>query len=159
MGYMSIFKKYFFLCFSFFKVTYHRLCITVCRNVQQKGKKQEKKERPKPPKKLGILVYVDFLKIYIFLFFFFLRNSSWIMHYSVQKCTTKEKKTRKNRKTKTPQKIWHTSICRFLKNIYFFCFSFFKVTYHGLCITVFRNVQQKGKNKEKKERPKPAKNS
>merc|ERR1712074_436701 len=76
---------------------------------------------------------------------------------SGQKCTTKGKKTRKKRKTKTPQKIWHTSICRFLKNIYFSVFLFFKVTYHGLCITVFRNVQQKGKKQEKKERPKPPK--
>merc|ERR1712074_268688 len=82
---------------------------------------------------------------------------SWIMHHSVQKCTTKGKKTRKKRKTKTPKKIWHTSICRFLKKIYFSVFLFFKVTYHGLCITVFRNVQQKGKKQEKKERPKPHK--
>merc|ERR1712074_268901 len=87
---------------SFFKVIYHGLCITVFRNVRKKGKKQEKKDRPKPPKKFGILVYVDFFK-----------------------------------------------------NIYFSLFLFFKVTYHGLCITVFRYVQQKGKKQEKKERPKP----
>merc|ERR1712030_217354 len=74
---------------------------------------------------------------------------------SVQKCTTKGKKTRKKRQTETPQKIRHTSICRFLKKIYFSLFLFFKVTYHGLCITVFRNVQQKGKKQEKKDRPKP----
>merc|ERR1711984_75463 len=89
-----------------------------------KGKKTRKKRKTKSPQKFGILVYVDFLKIYIFLFFFFLRNSSWIMHHSVQKCTTKGKKTRKKRKTKTPPKIWHTSICRFFKNIYFSVFLF-----------------------------------
>merc|ERR1712030_306897 len=91
-------KNIYFSVFLFFKVTYHGLCITVVRNVQQKGKKQEKKERPKRPQKFGILVYVDLKNIYIFLFFY--------------------------------------------------------VTYHGLCITVVRNLQQKGKKKEKKERPK-----
>merc|ERR1711984_7922 len=93
----------------------------------KRKKKQKKKERPKPPKKLCILVYVDFKKIYIFLFFFFLSNLSWIMHHSVQKCTTKGKKTRKKSLTETPPKIWHTSICRFLQKTYF-SFSFFKVT-------------------------------
>merc|ERR1711984_75968 len=90
-----------------------------------KGKKTRKKRKTKSPQKFGILVYVDFLKIYIFLFFFFLSNLSWIMHHSVQKCTTKGKKTRKKRKTRTPQKIRHASICRFLKKYIFFCFSFF----------------------------------
>merc|ERR1712030_306543 len=89
-------KNIYFSVFLFFKVTYHGLCITVVRNVQQKGKKQEKKERPKRPQKFGILVYVDLKNIYIFLFFFFFTNLSRIMHHSVQKCcTTKEKKTRK----------------------------------------------------------------
>merc|ERR1712074_522531 len=120
-----------------------------------KGKKTRKKDRPKPPKKFGILVYVDLKKIYIFLFFFFLSNLLWIMHHSVQKCTTKGKKTRKKRQTENPPKMWHTSICRFLQKYIFFSFSFFKVTYHGLCITVFRNVQQKGKTQEKKDKPKP----
>merc|ERR1712148_157495 len=98
--------------------------ITVFRNVQQKGKKQEKKDRPKPPKTFGILVYVDFYNKYIFLFFFFLSNLSWIMHHSVQKCTTKGKKTRKKSPTETPQKNRHTSICRFLKKTYFSLFLF-----------------------------------
>merc|ERR1712105_174022 len=113
------FKKIYFSLFLFFKVTYHGLCITVFRNVQQKGKKQEKKDRPKPPKKFGILIYVDFYKKCIFLFFFFLSNLSWIMQHSVQKCTTKGKKTRIKRQTETPQKILHTSICRFLQKMYF----------------------------------------
>merc|ERR1712030_35082 len=100
----SILKNYIFFCFSFFKVTYQGLCITVFRNVQQKGKKQEKKDRPKPPKKFSTLIYVDFYKKYIFIFFIFLSNLSWIMHHSVQKYTTKGKKTRKKRQTETAQK-------------------------------------------------------
>merc|ERR1712074_47047 len=88
----------------FFKVTCHGLCITVFRNVQQKGKKQEKKERPKPPKKILHTSICRFKKYIFFLLFFFKSNLSWIMHHSVQKCTTKGKKTRKKRKTKTPQK-------------------------------------------------------
>merc|ERR1712148_160472 len=132
---MSIYFKIIFFCSSLFKVTYHGLCITVFRNVQQKGKKQEKKERPKPPKKFCVLVYVDIFFLIFFLFFLFLSNLSWIMHHSVQKCTTKGIKPRKKRKTKHPQKILHTSICRFLFSYIFFTFSFFKVTYHRLCIT------------------------
>merc|ERR1712074_21568 len=125
MGICRFLQENIFFCFSFFKVTYHGLCITVFRNVQQKGKKQEKKDRLKPPKKFRTLVYVDFYKKYIFLFFIFLSNLSWIMHHSVQKCTTNGKKTRKKRQTKTPPKIWHTSICRFVQKKHIFLFSFF----------------------------------
>merc|ERR1712074_159986 len=37
----------------------------------------------------------------------------------------------------------------------FFLISFFQVIYHGLCITVFRNIHKKRKEQEKKDRPKP----
>merc|ERR1712074_394896 len=37
----------------------------------------------------------------------------------------------------------------------FFKISFFQVIYHGLCITVFRNILKKRKEQEKKDRPKP----
>merc|ERR1712030_183786 len=37
----------------------------------------------------------------------------------------------------------------------FFKISFFQVIYHGLCITVFRNIHKKRKEQEKKDRPKP----
>merc|ERR1712074_277693 len=137
------FKNIYFSVFLFFKVSYHGFCITVFRSVQQKGKKQEKKERPKPTKKFGILVYVDFLKICIFLFFLFLSNLSWIMHHSGQKCTTKAKK---KRQTKTPPKIWHTSICRFFKNIYFSFFLFFKkliMDYASQCSEMYNKKKKK----------------
>merc|ERR1712074_324192 len=81
--------------FSFFLFFFKKLIMdyaSQCSEMYNKREKNKKKKKDQnPPKKFGILVYVDFLKIYIFLFFFF-----------------------------------------------------FKETHHGLCITVFRNVQQKG---------------
>merc|ERR1712074_497294 len=147
MGICRFLPNIYFSVFLFFKYLIMDYA-SQCSEMYNKREKNKKKKTDRNPPKY--LAYVDFYNKYIFIFFIFLSNLSWIMHHSVQKCTTKGKKTRKKSQTKTPQKIWHTSICRVLKKICFFCFSFFKVTYHGLCITVFRNVQQKGKKTRKK---------
>merc|ERR1712148_117898 len=78
-------------------------------------------------------------------------------HHSVHNHPKKGKRTRKKRNTKTLPKtqILHSRICRFFHFIHFFLIPFFKVIYHGLCIIVFRNIHKKGKEQEKKDRPKP----
>merc|ERR1712030_236967 len=80
---------------------------------------------------------------------------------SVHNHPKKGKRTRKKRNTKTLPKIQilHSRICRFFHFIHFFKFLFFKVIYHGLCITVFRNIHKKGKEQEKKKYQNPLKNS
>merc|ERR1712074_18850 len=67
----------------------------------------------------------------------------------------KEQEKKRNTKTLPKIQILHSRICRFFHFIHFFKISFFKVIYHGLCITVFRNIHKKGKEQEKKDRLKP----
>merc|ERR1712030_183213 len=99
-------------------------CITVFRNVQQKGKKTRKKRKTKTPQKIWHTSICRFFKNIYFSVFPFLSNLSWIVHHSGQKCTTKGKKTRKKRKTKNPLKnsAYYMSI---FKEYIFFFFSFF----------------------------------